>query len=43
MAAAKARGVGGGSKMDMKQEDPAKLGAKDVLSHFIFFVKETLC
>ena len=26
--------------MDMKQEDPAKLGAKDVLSHFIFFVKE---
>ena len=31
------------SRMDMKQEDPAKLGAKDVLSHFIFFVKETLC
>ena len=28
------------SRMDMKQEDPAKLGAKDVLSHFIFFVKE---
>ena len=31
------------SRMDMKQEDPAKLGAKDVLSLFIFFVKETLC